>query len=157
VLTGPLPGPAAPGGGSSGCMPPALDEQPALQLSLDLLLVENYQAGLRSHAHSGEWSDGGGKPAAVTVSKAGVVSGDVETANDGAWRHGIRFEPLGNVGGLWQSDAQSGAPGGFERFPASPTFSATALWLGVIEAGMSSVLMFELQDWNYGGGHAGCQ
>lgn len=99
-------------------------------------------APLRAHAHAGEWSDGGGKPAAVSIKTGGIVVGDVATANDGAWRHGIRFEPLGNVGGLWQS------PGLFERYAASPRFGATALWLGVIEAHMSSVLQFMIQDWN---------
>lgn len=60
-------------------------------------------------------------------------------------RHGVRWEPLGNVGGLWQSCGAGGCPGGFERFPSSPQFTITALWLGVIEAGMSSVLMFMIQ------------
>ena len=145
-------GHSLPGGiNASAPSPPAANcnpdpgHQPLLQLSLDLLLVENYAATMRSHAHDGSWSDGGGKRAKVSIEPGGIIAGDVNTATDGAWRHGVRWEPLGNIGGLWQSVWPDGRAGGFERFPASPQFSSTALWLGAIEAGMSSVLMFMIQ------------
>ena len=80
------------GGGSEHAPPPPTtdcnpepEHQPMLQLSLDVLLVENYAATLRSHAHDGSWSDGGGKPAKVSISPGGVIRGDVNTATDGAW------------------------------------------------------------------------
>ena len=110
------------------------DDHGSIALTEDLLLVENYAANLRAHAHTGSWSDGGGGPAVVEVApKTGVVTGDRNVANDGAWRHGVRFEPLGNIGGLWQSDAPNthGKPGGFERYPASPRYTQTALWLPI--------------------------
>ena len=54
---------------------PEPEYQPMLQLSLDVLLVENYAATLRSHAHDGSWSDGGGKPAKVSIGPGGVIEG----------------------------------------------------------------------------------
>ena len=118
----------------TSCLPP-LDSQPALQLSLDVPLVENYGATLRDHAHSGGWSHPGGiSPPAPKL--------DLSVRGDGAYRNGLRFGALGNIAGLWQSNGPGslvpGFGGGFERFPASPTFTSTALWLAVIEAGMTS-------------------
>ena len=137
------------------CIPTLDDRQPLLSLSLDVPLVENYAATLRAHAHSGGWSNksgGAGPPDPIA---------DVNVRGDGAFRNGLRFGALGNIAGLWQSQGSNslvpGFGGGFERFPASPAFTATALWLAVIEAGTTSQLAFMIQDWNYGGGRPQCR
>ena len=86
-------------------MPILDDHQPALALSLDVPLVENYAAKLRDHAHSGGWSDSGSGSPAPTA--------DVNVRGDGAFRNGLRFGALGNIAGLWQSRGSGSLVPGF--------------------------------------------
>jgi hypothetical protein len=87
-------------GGDGGYAPPTSDcnpdpgQQPMLQLSLDMLLVENYAATLRSHAHDGSWSDGGGTLAKTSIAPSGAIEGDVNTATDGAWCDDVIDHPV---------------------------------------------------------------
>lgn len=53
--------------------------QPNLQLSLDLVMQENYAINLTQHGGNGTWEGGVG--------------------NDGWFRHGVEFEPLVNCPG----------------------------------------------------------
>ena len=73
---------------------------------------------LVDHAGTGEWLGG--------------------TTGDGAYRHGIEWEPICNIYGTW-------ADGAFQVSPAAPRDSRTGMWLGVILAGLVNQLVFELE------------
>lgn len=65
----------------SGSCVPRTGTQPPLQLSLDLILTENYAEPLVDHAGDGTFADG--------------------ASRDGALRNGIPRAPLVNCRGLW--------------------------------------------------------
>ena len=64
-------------------------KQPALQLSLDVVMQENYGGSLASHSSSGTWASGVG--------------------SDGFFRHGVTFEHLVNCPGSfsWKGTARA--------------------------------------------------
>eukprot|EP00039_Didymoeca_costata_P017633 m.326957 g.326957 ORF g.326957 m.326957 type:complete len:686 (-) comp16563_c0_seq2:5534-7591(-) len=98
---------------------PGVDNNPLLQLSLDYPMIENYGAVLMSHGDSGTWEGG--------------------VQADGVFRHGLEFEPLVNCHGLWTGST-------FRDYPAAPLEARSAMWLGIITAGMSDQLVFVLQS-----------
>ena len=96
--------------------------QPNLQLSLDVIMQENYATTLQQHSGDGTW-DGTG------------------VGSDGFYRHGVTFEPLTNCPGTFTGT----------RY-ADPNFLLSAQWLGLVTAGMHDGLTFILQDvteWDY--------
>ena len=84
--------------------------QPALQLSLDVVMQENYDVTLAHHAKFGTWAGG--------------------VSMDGFYRHGVSFEPLLNC-----PSPNVGTYG-------APVFMRTAMWEGLVTAGMRSNLVF---------------
>ena len=76
----------APAGGEAVLSLPTLPEasQPRLQLSLDVVMQENYATTLIQHGGFGDWSNGVG--------------------SDGFYRHGMTFEPLMNCPGTWTTN-----------------------------------------------------
>jgi hypothetical protein len=95
--------------------------QPRLQLSLDVLLVENYDTVLADHGGGGSWSTG--------------------VSYDGTYRHGAEHEVLGNIHGLWSQGG--GTDSEFDNFPAAPIQSRSMMWLGVITAELFTSLTFD--------------
>jgi hypothetical protein len=104
----------------SGSCVPLRGTQPPLQLSLDLILTENYAQTLEAHA------------------------GDATTANgpsrDGAFRNGMARAPLVNCPGLWTGSHA------FADFPGSPRQTRTKMWLAVVTTDFLSELVFLLQS-----------
>jgi len=84
-------------------------KQPALQLSLDVVMHENYDTSLVNHAGGDSWETGIGQ--------------------DGFYRNGMGFSPVINC------------PGSYAAWPA-PRLVLSAMWLGVLTAGMYSTLNF---------------
>jgi hypothetical protein len=94
--------------------------QPRLQLSLDMLLIENYAGLVSEHAGGGAW-------------KTGAVG-------DGTFRHGAERAVIGNIHGLWSQG--QGSVNDFRNYPAAPEQSRAMMWLGVIEADMFNSITF---------------
>ena len=86
--------------------------QPNLQLSLDVIMQENYNYMLSIHDGNGTW-------------KGGVGS-------DGFFRHGIEFEPLTNCPGTWLAKYYTDLNVQF----------LSAQWLGLVTADMHDSLAF---------------
>lgn len=107
----------------SGSCVPSVGSQPPLQLSLDLIMAENYGQQLISHAGDGTVAHG--------------------TALDGSFRNGLTFEPIVNCHGLW-ADQRTSA-GVFGDHPSAPEATRSALWLAIVTANMISELVFILQ------------
>ena len=94
--------------------------QPNLQLSLDVIMQENYNWRLSSHEDNGTWSGG--------------------VANDGFYRHGIEFEPLVNCPGTWLPD----------KFTDPNVQFLSLQWLALITAEMRDSVAFILTlDYQY--------
>ena len=92
--------------------------QPQLQLSLDVVMHENYHQALQYHAGNGSWRGGAG--------------------TDGLYRHGVRFEPVVNC---------PGADGG-NRHWIAPKFLRSDAWLSAVTAGMVGQLGWIFPAWN---------
>ena len=89
----------------------------ATQLSLDYILIENYDRGLFAKASPME------------------ISFDV--------RRGMEHAVIANCIGLWVDEA----PGGnFLDYPAVPNDLASEMWLGLVLEGMADQLTFILED-----------
>lgn len=96
-----------------------LGDQPALQLSLDVPMWENYYGELAGvPPPAPRWSDGSGQ--------------------EGVIRLGTWFEPITNCFGLW--DLKS-----FDDYPASPSVTRSAIWLSVLVADLPAQLTFALE------------
>ena len=121
------------------------------QLSLDYIMVENYGFVLSEPSPSiAGWVNpllAQCTPASLNhsctntgllVDHAGTGEWDGGTTGDGAFRHGIEFEPLCNIYGLWSD-------GAFRTSPAAPSDSRTGMWLGVINAQMIYQLVFQIE------------
>jgi len=91
--------------------------QPKLQLSLDVIMQENYDYTLLQHAGFGDWKTGTG------------------VGSDGYYRHGITFEPLMNCPGAF----------GTTRYPDAHMLLSSQ-FLGLITAGMHDGLTFILTN-----------
>eukprot|EP01051_Picozoa_sp_SAG22_P004057 SAG22_NODE_209_length_15177_cov_9.282995_7_plen_329_part_00 len=104
----------------SGSCVPERATQPALQLSLDLILTENYDETLEAHAGDGTVANG--------------------PNHDGAFRNGMARAPLVNCPGLWTGSRA------FADFPGSPRQTRTAMWLAVVTTNFFSELVFLLQS-----------
>ena len=88
--------------------------QPQLQLSLDVVMQENYVHSLPTHGDDGTWEGGVG--------------------GDGFYRHGVEFEALWNCPGS--------GPSACNRYK-DPNMLLTAQWLSLITAGMKDQLVFD--------------
>ena len=95
--------------------------QPRLQLSLDLLMMENYAGLVSQHAGGGSWETG--------------------ALGDGTFRHGAERAVIVNIHGLWSQGA--GSVNDFRNYPAAPAHSRAMMWLGVITASMFNAVTFE--------------
>ena len=95
--------------------------QPRLQLSLDVLMIENYNGLVSQHAGGGSWSTG--------------------ALGDGTLRHGAERAIITNIHGLWSQG--QGSMNDFRNYPAAPEQSRSMMWLGVITAMMFNSLTFE--------------
>ena len=94
--------------------------QPNLQLSLDVVMQENYNWDLSSHGSNGTWAGG--------------------VSNDGFFRHGVEFEPLTNCPGTWLAD----------KFAVPSKQFLSLQWLGLVTANMHDSLAFILtEDYEY--------
>ena len=112
-----------PEGGDQILSMPTIPEQtqPRLQLSLDVIMQENYATTLVQHGGFGDWK-----------SNTGVGS-------DGFYRHGVSFEPLMNCPGSWNTNHYKDSH-----------FLLSAQYLGLITADMHDGLTFILEnitDW----------
>jgi hypothetical protein len=92
--------------------------QPQLQLSLDVVMHENYHQALQFHAGNGTWAGGAG--------------------TDGLYRHGVKFEPLVNCPGV----------DGGNRHWVAPKFLRSDAWLAAVTAGMIGQLGWIFPAWN---------
>ncbi len=101
------------------CVPPR-GTQPPLQLSLDLILTENYAESLDAHAGDGTSANG--------------------ASHDGAFRNGMARAPLVNCPGLWTGSHA------FADFPGSPRQTRTKMWLAVVTTDFLSEMVFLLQS-----------
>lgn len=90
--------------------------QPKLQLSLDVVMQENYDLNLTSHGGNGTWEGGVG--------------------SDGWFRHGVEFEPLVNCPGTIYS----------ANYTDPNVQLLTSQWLGLITANMHDSLIFIYTD-----------
>ena len=105
-----------------------LGAQPRLQLSLDMILIENYAGVVSAHGGDGSWSTAG--PDA-----------------DGTYRHGAERAVLANIHGIWSQGADSpGHDSDFRDYPAAPEQSRAMMWLGVITASMFNAVTFQSQQ-----------
>ena len=95
--------------------------QPRLQLSLDLLMMENYAGLVSQHAGGGSWETG--------------------ALGDGTFRHGAERAVIVNIHGLWSQGA--GSVNDFRNYPATPAHSRAMMWLGVITASMFNAVTFD--------------
>jgi hypothetical protein len=95
--------------------------QPRLQLSLDLLMMENYAGLVSQHAGGGSWETG--------------------ALGDGTFRHGAERAVIANIHGLWSQGA--GEVNDFRNYPATPAHSRAMMWLGVITASMFNAVTFD--------------
>lgn len=95
--------------------------QPRLQLSLDVLMMENYNGLVSQHAGGGSWVTG--------------------PRGDGTVRHGAERAVITNIHGIWSQG--QGSPADFRNYPAAPEQSRSMMWLGVITAGMFNSLTFD--------------
>ena len=98
--------------------------QPRLQLSLDVLMIENYNGLVSQHAGGGSWATG--------------------ALGDGTLRHGAERAIITNMHGLWSQG--QGSITDFRNYPAAPEQSRSMMWLGVITAMMTNSLTFEMMD-----------
>ena len=104
----------------TGSCVPQRGTQPALQLSLDLILTENYAETLEAHAGDGTMANG--------------------PSRDGAFRNGMARAALVNCRGLWTGTEA------FADFPGSPRQTRTAMWLAAVTTEFFSELVFLLQS-----------
>ena len=115
--------------------------QPQLQLSLDLVMQENYAGTLAEHAGTGQWG--------------GPDVGPGSPGRDGSYRNGMFQEPVVNCNGnifLGKLYPQAAANGTF------PTpFFKSMLWLGSVTSNMVNQLTFIMSPtaswWVHKGGH----
>ena len=98
-----------------------LGVQPRLQLSLDVLMIENYNGLVSQHAGGGSWATG--------------------PLGDGTLRHGAERAIITNIHGLWSQG--QGSINDFRNYPAAPEQSRSMMWLGVITAMMFNSLTFQ--------------
>lgn len=101
--------------------------QPALQLSLDLVMQENYGTSLAAHAGTGDWES----------ALLGRTLG-----HDGDFVHGMFQEPVINCDGNFNQGNE------FPHFATNGTIPPAAfrsmLWLGAVTANMVNQLVFVL-------------
>eukprot|EP00948_MAST-09A_sp_MAST-9A-sp1_P003502 g3502.t1 len=111
-----------------------LAKQPILQLSLDIVMQENYGITLLGHSGTGEWTKDSGNANSPWKNSVSV-------GHDGFYRHGMRFEAVFNC------------PGTFGKTKyADPNFLLSAQWLGLLTASMQMGLTFiynNATDWKY--------
>eukprot|EP01051_Picozoa_sp_SAG22_P013707 SAG22_NODE_1566_length_4109_cov_1.659102_2_plen_157_part_00 len=105
--------------------------QPILQLSLDVVMHENYGSSIAGHAGTGRWNNSFGLPA---------------LGGDGNLRVGMFQEPLVNCDALTNSfsEARGYYPDAarFGSFP--PAHFRSVLWMGAVTANMVNLAFVQL-------------
>ena len=124
--------------------------QPALQLSLDSTMWEDYYAGLDTPPWPDPRPPSSSPPAttaAAPVSPPQVAARLWGEDVDNPVRFGAWFEPIINCQGLWYL-------GSFNDYPATPSASRSRIWLSIVNADIPNQLAFVLEENSWGSPYA---
>eukprot|EP01051_Picozoa_sp_SAG22_P015736 SAG22_NODE_2102_length_3010_cov_2.033322_2_plen_803_part_00 len=107
-----------------------IGQQPATQLSLDVLMYENYEEALSAHSDTGGWD---GTAAGIP---GWAWAGGLD--NDGRLRHGVRWSPLVNCPG---ADPHN-------RHWTAPKFLRSDAWLAAVMLGAPAAQVWTFPAWS---------